>query len=217
MVLLCHRKTTLLSFNVWLLWFNASHGFLVKEHHHHHHHHRIRSSSSSWTTTSSSSSSPSTTTSSSTTKTKLYGINEWRDTDFEMKDGIPVVGADIAKSDALPKEICLLPFPFTEALLQGETKQLRLYEERFIKLFDTVMNQHSGVVAMGLIAESGIIQTVPLCEIEAYNRMEGFGIFATIRVVGRAQLVQVQQQEPYLQGYCLELNDKIPPNLELPK
>ena len=100
--------------------------------------------------------------------------------------------------------------------MQGETKQLRLYEERFIELFDYCMENHSGVVSMGLLAESGIIQTVPICEIEAYNRMEGFGIFVTIRVVGRAQLEEITQQEPYLKATCRELTDKIPPNLELP-
>lgn len=118
--------------------------------------------------------------------------------------------------DGAPKEICILPFPYEEVLLQGETKQLRLYEDRFIKLFNHCMEKHSGVVAMGLLAESGIIQTVPLCEIEAYNRMEGFGIFVTIRVVGRAKLEQITQQDPYLAGICREITDKIPPNLELP-
>ena len=78
------------------------------------------------------------------------------------------------------------------------------------------MEKHSGVLAMGLIADSGIIQTVPICEVEAYNRMEGFGIFVTIRVVGRAQLDEIIQQEPYLKGVCRELSDKVPPNLELP-
>jgi Lon protease-like protein len=110
----------------------------------------------------------------------------------------------------------VLPFPFTEVLLQGETKQLRLYEDRFIQLFDYCMERHSGVVTMGLLAESGIIKTVPLCEVEAYNRMEGFGVFVTIRVVGRAQLDEIIQQEPYLKGVCREIADKIPPNLELP-
>ena len=69
---------------------------------------------------------------------------------------------------------------------------------------------------MGLLAETGIIQTVPLCEIEAFNRLEGFGIFVTIRVVGRAQLDSILQQTPYLKAVCRELNDEIPPNLELP-
>jgi hypothetical protein len=79
------------------------------------------------------------------------------------------------------------------------------------------MANHCGVVGMGLLAESGIIQTIPLCEIEAYNRMgEGFGIFVTIRVVGRAKLVDLTQQEPYIKAVCTELTDDIPPNLDLP-
>jgi len=114
------------------------------------------------------------------------------------------------------REMCVLPFPYEDVLLQGETKELRLYEDRFIKLFDECMSKHCGVVAMGLLAESGIIQTAPLCEIEAYNRMEGFGIFVTIRVVGRVSLLELTQQEPYIKAICRELTDTIPPNLDLP-
>jgi Lon protease-like protein len=145
----------------------------------------------------------------------LFGISEWRDSIFDY----PGTGDDRrlgTESGGAPKEICILPFPYDEVLLQGETKQLRLYEERFIKLFDCCMDNHSGVVAMGLLADSGIIQTVPLCEVEAYSRMEDFGIFVTIRVVGRAQLDEITQQTPYLKGVCRELSDKMPPNLELP-
>jgi len=114
-----------------------------------------------------------------------------------------------------PKSICLLPFPYNEVLLQGETKQLRLYEQRFVDLFEDVMDNHGGVLAMGLLASSGIIQTVPLAEVEAFNRMEGFGIFVTIRVVGRAKLVDLTQQEPYIKGVCTELSDELPPNLDM--
>ena len=88
---------------------------------------------------------------------------------------------------------------------------------RFIKLFEDCMANHCGIVGMGLLADSGIIQTIPLCEIEAYNRMgEGFGIFVTIRVVGRAKLLELTQQEPYLKAVCTEIVDDIPPNLDLP-
>lgn len=144
----------------------------------------------------------------------LFGISEWRDSIFNLPgaDRQPL-GTEVGPA---AKEICILPFPFKEVLLQGEEKQLRLYEDRFIDLFDYCMEHHSGVVGMGLIAESGIIQTIPICEVEAYNRMEGFGIFVTIRVVSRAQLLQITQQDPWLKGTCTELSDKIPPNLELP-
>jgi Lon protease-like protein len=146
---------------------------------------------------------------------RLYGISEWRDKIFDF----PGTGNDRrlgTETTGPPKEICILPFPYDDVLLQGETKQLRLYEERFLNLFDYCMGHHEGVVAMGLLADTGIIQTVPLCEIEAFNRMEGFGIFVTIRVVGRAQLDEVVQQTPFLKAVCRELSDNIPPNLELP-
>jgi len=100
--------------------------------------------------------------------------------------------------------------------LQGETKQLRLYEDRFVELFETAMEKHRGVLAMGLLADTGVIQTCPICEIEAYNRMEGFGVFVTVRVVARAQLVEIVQQEPFIKAVCTELHDELPPNLELP-
>ena len=151
--------------------------------------------------------------SSSPSSSSLCGISEWRDLDFNL----PGTGdRQLGRNSAPPKSVCLLPFPYQDVLLQGETKQLRLYEDRFIKLFQDVRDNFEGVVAMGLLADSGIIQTVPLCEVEASNTMEGFGIFVTIRVVGRAQLLDITQQEPYLKAVCMEIVDEIPPNLELP-
>jgi hypothetical protein len=147
----------------------------------------------------------------------LYGISEWRDIIYDY----PGTSLDqrLGKKDSctLPKEICILPFPYQEVLLQGETKQLRLYEERFIQLFKTCINEHCSICAMGMIASSGIIQTVPIIEIEAYNNnlVNEFGIFVTIRVVGRAKLLDIVQQTPYMKAVCIEITDTLPPNLEL--
>jgi len=61
----------------------------------------------------------------------LHDIAEWRDLVFNF----PGTGDDRRlgmEEGAPPKEICILPFPFPEVLLQGETKQLRLYEERCV-------------------------------------------------------------------------------------
>jgi Lon protease-like protein len=143
---------------------------------------------------------------------QLFGISEWRDLEFQLPAPSRPLGGE---QGPLPKSICLLPFPYEEVLLQGETKQLRLYEDRFIKLFDDCIQNHAGVVAMGLLAESGIIQAVPLCEIESYNRMKEFGIFVTIRAVGRAKLTEITQQAPYIKAVCTEISDKLPPKMEL--
>ena len=70
---------------------------------------------------------------------------------------------------------------------------------------------------MGLIAPpGGILQTMPLCEIESFQTMEGdtgfgeFSILATIRVVGRASLIDIhndEEEKEYMTGWCTELGD----------
>ncbi len=75
---------------------------------------------------------------------------------------------------------------------------------------------------MGLLAPpAGILQTMPLCEIESFRTMEGdtgfgtsFSILATIRSVGRASLIYIDgdddegdNDEEFLTGWCTELGD----------
>ena len=136
----------------------------------------------------------------SSSTTALKDISEWRDQWYTY----PGTGDDRTlgkESSGTPREICLLPFPFDEVLLQGEQKQLRLYEERFLKLFEHATEKNCGVVGMGLCAEAGIIQSVPLCEIEAFNKMDGFGIFMTIRVVSRAKILEVVSSPQVIFGF----------------
>merc|ERR1712232_398196 len=91
--------------------------------------------------------------SSSVVTTTRYGINEWRDLTYEYEGDISKWGTEM--TTAPPRPINLLPFPYDEILLQGETKQLRLYEDRFLRLFDDAQTHHGGVLAMGLMASSG--------------------------------------------------------------
>ncbi|OEU06479.1 hypothetical protein FRACYDRAFT_254496 [Fragilariopsis cylindrus CCMP1102] len=177
--------------------------------------------------------------------TKLYAdISEWRDIMFEnppdlgdsprRKEGLTT---DDKKSQQQQieqplRQICVLPFPLTDILLQGETKELCLYEERFHQLFDYSTKHHAGIVAMGYIAnEQGLLQCMPLCEIENYRVMEGSedddsaglysstgkSILATIRVVGRATLQKIQTNDEekeeggifdeYITAWCTEFSD----------
>jgi len=130
-------------------------------------------------------------------------------TEVGDEDDVPLSSLESDEA-MLPREVCVLPFPYEDVLVQGETKQLCLYEDRFIKLFEKAQNEHCGMVAMGLLAENGLIQTVPLCEIEDYNAQmkDSLGIFVTIRVVGRATLVELWQQDPYITAICTELYDE---------
>eukprot|EP00543_Licmophora_paradoxa_P018298 CAMPEP_0202465470 /NCGR_PEP_ID=MMETSP1360-20130828/65722_1 /ASSEMBLY_ACC=CAM_ASM_000848 /TAXON_ID=515479 /ORGANISM="Licmophora paradoxa, Strain CCMP2313" /LENGTH=162 /DNA_ID=CAMNT_0049089221 /DNA_START=68 /DNA_END=552 /DNA_ORIENTATION=- len=115
-----------------------------------------------------------------------FGIQEWRDNVFDDDDDTSTSTSNTAVEE-LAKPICLLPFPAKEGILQGQTKELRLYEDRFLELFDQCINHHEGVLAMALIDSDigAVLQSVPLCQIEAYQRMDQFGIFVTIRAVGR--------------------------------
>lgn len=153
----------------------------------------------------------------SSTSTRLNDVSEWRDLMFEP----PATLSDLDMEDHQEgplREICILPFPLEDTLIQGETKELCLYEERFHKLFTKSTNEHGGVVAMGLLAPpAGILQTMPLCEIESFRTMEGdtgfgtsFSILATIRSVARASLVYIEdenEEDEFLTGWCTELGD----------
>jgi len=79
------------------------------------------------------------------------------------------------------------------------------------------MRDHGGVVAMGLLdPPASILQTIPLCEIESYQKMEGdtgfgtsYSILATIRVVGRSSLMCIEEsgEHDFLTGWCTEVSD----------
>ena len=50
-----------------------------------------------------------------------------------MFDAPTELMADNIGPDSEPvREVCILPFPLDEVLLQGETKELCLYEERYV-------------------------------------------------------------------------------------
>ncbi len=53
-------------------------------------------------------------------------ISEWRDLMFEPPASMDTAGVQ----DEPLREVCVLPFPLSDVLLQGETKELCLYEER---------------------------------------------------------------------------------------
>ena len=53
-------------------------------------------------------------------------ISEWRDLMFEPPSDIQVENDD----EGPIREVCIMPFPLNDALLQGGTKELCLYEER---------------------------------------------------------------------------------------
>jgi hypothetical protein len=58
-----------------------------------------------------------------------------------------------------------------DIIIQGQQTQLNLYEEHLDRLFSDVISIHHLVVGMGLLASggTGMINTLPLCEVESYT------------------------------------------------
>jgi hypothetical protein len=81
---------------------------------------------------------------------------------------------------------------------------LRLYEERFIELFYIAMGPSSVASwAMGLIVDLGIIQTVPICEIEAITAWTILVFSSIFEIVRAGATVEITKQEPYI-IWCIE-------------
>ena len=157
----------------------------------------------------------------STSTSRLYGINEWRDDALQSKYTLDSYKEE---SSAVTSTVPILPFPFSDLLLQGQRTQLNLYEQRFHELFQDAIDNHCGMVGMGLLAGNGMITTLPLCEIESFTRLgyednwinkrDGMGngsIFVTIRAVGRCKIISEDgliQEEPYMKATVMELVDE---------
>ncbi|KAL7527371.1 hypothetical protein ACHAWF_002153, partial [Thalassiosira exigua] len=166
---------------------------------------------------------------SSSSSSRLYGINEWRDQALEAKytlDSYQQSNTPAASSStlsAVPATVPILPFPFSDILLQGQRTQLNLYEKRFHDLFQDAMENHCGMVGMGLLAGNGMITSLPLCEVELFSRFgaeenwidrnDGMGngsIFVTIRAAGRCKIGEsdLLQEGLYMKARVCELLDE---------
>ena len=167
-----------------------------------------------------------------TSSHRLYGIQEWRDQAYEEHYTLEAYQqANTDQQPKIPATVPILPFPFTDILMQGQRKQLNLYEKRFHDLFTDAMDNHHGMVGMGLLLGQGMITTMPLCEIESFTRLgnvaddeyvdkgDGMGngsIFVTIRAVSRAKIAEddLMQETPYFKAKVVEVTDE-PVSLEV--
>jgi hypothetical protein len=64
----------------------------------------------------------------------------------------------------------LLPFPISDCLLPGETKQVHLYEARFIQLFaDSASSHHDCLGAMYYTPSGNVAMISTLLEVEEFQ------------------------------------------------
>jgi len=88
----------------------------------------------------------------------------------------------------------LLPFPMEEALLPGETKQVHLFEARFLQLFTDAAENHDCLGAMLFTPGGNIAAVSTLLEVEEFRR-EDVGVWARLKCVGRIKLRSVSQTD----------------------
>ena len=108
------------------------------------------------------------------------------------------------------RHLGLLPFGVDEALLPGETKQVHLYEARFLQLFSDAADKHSSCVGQMLIVGSGsVAAVVPLLAVDEW-RKEEYGVWANLKCVGRVKLEDVEQTDyEYALGTVSLLQDEV--------
>jgi hypothetical protein len=96
------------------------------------------------------------------------------------------------------RKLNLLPFGLDDLLLPGETKQIHLYEARFLELFTQADAEDCNCVGQLLVTPGGNAAAVStLLEIEE-SRKQDVGVWARLKCVGR---VRIDDLEPNDFGY----------------
>ena len=92
------------------------------------------------------------------------------------------------------RQLGLLPFGLEEALLPGETKQVHLFEARFIQLFADAASKSDSCIGQLLFTTQGAIATTSLLEVEEF-RKEEYGVWARLKCVGRITLLDIEKTD----------------------
>jgi Lon protease-like protein len=101
-------------------------------------------------------------------------------------------GAVGASGLALPS----FPFPIEELLLPGESKELHLYEPRFLALLEEA--RASGELCAQMIyTDDGLCSLGALLSLESLVRRE-IGVNVVVRAVGRVRFLDVTSAEPFV-------------------
>ncbi|KAL3638681.1 hypothetical protein CASFOL_016588 [Castilleja foliolosa] len=117
-----------------------------------------------------------------------------------------------ASSVALP----LLPFPIDQVLVPSEVKTLHLFEARYIALLEESLYQKNKLFVHFVLDPIGFAGTSVeeaaryscLAIIEKVERLE-IGALVLIRGVGRVKILDFKQDEPYLTGEVMPLQDNV--------
>ena len=104
----------------------------------------------------------------------------------------PGLGEGAALEAGGTEPLPLLPFGIHELLLPGETKQLHLFEARFLTLFDRAAQGHGCLSQLLLTPAGGVASVSTLLEVEETRRQE-VGVWAKVKCVARVEIQEVTE------------------------
>jgi len=98
---------------------------------------------------------------------------------------------------SLPHQLALLPFPLHDAMLPGETKQLHLYEARFLTLFEHALldpSRNMHIAQLLITSNNNVLNVCPVIRIVEWERRE-IGVWAKVVCYGRMKVRNVVESE----------------------
>lgn len=114
----------------------------------------------------------------------------------------PVLGpSGIGAKEASPAVVLgSFPFPLTECLVPGQSKQLHLYETRMIKLLEHALETTGSLATqMAFSDEGSALAICSLVSIESVVQRD-VGINVVLRAVGRVRITEICEGEPFIKA-----------------
>lgn len=91
-----------------------------------------------------------------------------------------------------------LPFPMDEALMVGETKQLHLFEARFLTVLERMLaSERRGAAQVLFTGDDHALAYAPLLRVREWTRRD-VGVNVVVECTGRLRLVDIHSTEPFI-------------------
>ena len=86
------------------------------------------------------------------------------------------------------KELGAYPFPGADMLLPGESKEMHLYEDRFVELFLRTRDEDEGRAVQLIFANEGAVLPLGTLMVVEHYQLRDIGVNVRMRAVGRVQV-----------------------------
>lgn len=128
----------------------------------------------------------------SPSKSRFFGINEWRERAFEKE--WDVSAADSTYSNEIVRKVPIHLMSSKRVALIGESVYLQFTKDDDLRLFQQAIDCNDGIFGLGFVSgEDVLYDKISLVEIRDYNLMgDTFGVFVTGQVVANAMVLDTK-------------------------